>query len=512
MTISNIVIVGGGTAAWATAHQFINKTNSSVKIKVVNTPEIPIIGVGESTTGRFYDLINLKNNVTGLNENEFLKETESTYKIGIKHSDWRKVGEHFYSPIGDNYENELKYPHRDYDYMRVYHVATEQPYTNTFQSALMHENKLHIVDGKDVFKDVHGAPIAYHLDTFKVGQYLKRKAINCKDRCEYIEGKVIHFTMNENGFVKSIITEDGIEVEGDLFVDCTGFARSLIGKIYDNKFISYEKELLVNRALNFNIKHDNDTIIPNYTHAWAQKYGWLWQIPTQKRMGCGYVFSDNHTTPDEAKDEIENVLGKKIDIQRDISFKSGRLEKLWIKNVISTGLSSGFVEPLEATSIHATTIQITHFIENYYKQDMPFECEILHKKYNKEMTDMWDHIKDFIVFHYVTPRKDTDFWIEASKEERRSDRLREMMRLWKYRMPRVVDYISDKNNNFYHIGNVLWYQIAIGMKTLSPTLAKKELLDYNLYDYSYNKFLEVTNFVKDKVNKSITTNEYYSKL
>ena len=512
MSISNIVIIGGGTAAWATAHQFINKTNNDVKITVVNTPEIPIIGVGESTTGRFYDLINLKNNITGLNEEEFLKETESTYKIGIKHSDWQKIGEHFYSPIGDNYTNETMYPHEDYDYMRVYHIATEQPYTQTFQSKLMHENKLHIVDGEDVFKNKKGAPIAYHLDTFKVGQYLKKKAIECQHRCEYVNGKVVNFTMDTNGYLKSVITENNVEIEGDLFVDCSGFARILIDKIYTNKFISYENNLLVNRALNFNIKNKSDQTIKNYTHAWAQKYGWLWEIPTQTRMGCGYVFSDNHTTPDKAKEEIENVLGEEIEIQKDIKFKAGRLEKMWIKNVLSTGLSSGFVEPLEATSIHATTIQITHFIENYYKQDMPFECETLQKKYNQEMNQMWDHIRDFIVYHYITPRNDTDFWIESNKTERRSERLNDMLEMWKYRMPRVVDYISDKNNNFYHIGNVLWYQIAIGMKMFNPTIAKNELLSYGLWDYSENKFKEVSKFVDTKIKNSITTNEFYNKL
>ena len=511
MNITSIVIIGGGTAAWATAHQFLNKTNYDVKIKVVNTPEIPIIGVGESTTGRFYDLINLSGNRTGLNEEEFLKETESTYKIGIKHSDWHTVGKSFYSPIGDNYENELKYPHEDYDYMRIYHIATEQSYNKTFQSRLMHENKLHIVDGHDVFKGTKFAPIAYHLDTFKVGQYFKRKALE-QERCEYIEGKVVDTELNSDGYVTSIKTDTGQKIEGDLFVDCSGFARVLIDKVYDNKFVSYENELLVNRALNFNIKHNENKKIPNYTHAWAQKYGWLWEIPTQTRMGCGYVFSDNYTTPEKAKEEIESVLGKEIEIQRDIKFKAGRLEKLWIKNVLSTGLASGFVEPLEATSIHATTIQITHFIENYYKQDMPFECETLHKRYNQEMTHMWDHIKDFIVYHYITPRNDTDFWIESNRVERRSERLNDMLEIWKHRMPRVVDYISDKNNNFYHIGNVLWYQIAIGMKTLNPTIAKNELLSYGLWDYSEIRFKEVSDFVEDRIDKCITTNEYYKNL
>ena len=126
MNVKHIVIVGGGTAGWTTAHQFINKTHPDTKITVVATKEIPIIGVGESTTGRFNDLITLKNNISGLNEKEFLKQTESTFKIGIKHSDWHTVGKSFYSPIGDNYSNDFKFPHEDYDNYRIYHIAIKK--------------------------------------------------------------------------------------------------------------------------------------------------------------------------------------------------------------------------------------------------------------------------------------------------------------------------------------------------------------------------------------------------
>ena len=236
------------------------------------TPEIPIIGVGESTTGRFNDLINLNPNITGVNEKEFLKETSSTFKLGIKHTDWYKKGQSFYSPIGDNYSNDYNYPHKDYDNYRIYHVADNLDYDKTYQSSLMRENKLHMMkDGRSVYAEEIN--VAYHLDTYKVGQYLKRKAINTK-KCKYIDDQVVSFKQNNMGIVTSLKTKKGKTIKGDLFIDCSGFAKVLIDKVEKNHWISYENNLLVNSALNFN--YVSDEPIRNYTHAWAQKYGWLW--------------------------------------------------------------------------------------------------------------------------------------------------------------------------------------------------------------------------------------------
>ena len=515
--IKNIVIVGGGTAGWSTAHHFINKTHPSTKITVVATPEIPIIGVGESTTGRFNDLIKLEPNLTGVNERDFLKETESTFKLGIKHSDWHTIGKSFYSPIGDDYSNNFRFPHLDYDNYRIYHVADKKDYSQTFQSRLMAENRLHFIDGEEVYKkymgeDAIGFPVAYHLDTYKVGQYLKRKAIAIS-KCKYIDDQVIGFKQDENGFVKYLKTKSGKNIKGDLFIDCTGFARVLIDKIEKNKWVSYKDNLLVDSALNFNYEIDEDEEIRTYTHAWAQKHGWCWEIPTQTRMGCGYVFSSQHTDFDKAHDEISKKLKhRKIKVQREIKFNTGRLEKFWVKNVLSTGLSSAFIEPLEATSIHATIMQITHFIENYYKRDMPFKCNLLQDQYNSEMTEMWDNIRDFIIFHYITPRKDTKFWKESSHKDRFSPRLKKLLEMWKHRMPRQIDYINDKNNNFYSIGNVLWYQIAIGMKLFDPKLAKKELKDYGLYNNTKNTYQSVVKTIDQHINTFVKTNEYYKSL
>ena len=511
MNIKNIVIVGGGTAGWATAHHFINKTHPDTKITVVASEEIPIIGVGESTTGRFNDLINLKENLTGVNEKEFLKETSSTFKVGIKHTDWHTKGESFYSPIGDNYSNDFKFPHEDYDNYRIYHIADKKDYSQTFQSRLMAENRLHFNQSnfKNIYDESLPIPVAYHLDTYKVGQYLKRKAI-AVDKVNYIDDQVVDFKQNNMGLVTSLKTKKGKTIKGDLFIDCSGFARVLIDKVEKNDWISYEDGLLVNSALNFN--YVSDEPIRNYTHAWAQKYGWLWEIPTQERLGCGYVFSDHFIDFDKAHDEISKVLKRKIDVQRQIKFKTGRLQKAWCKNVLSTGLSTAFIEPLEATSIHATIMQVTHFIENYFKRDMPFECEYLQEQYNSEMGQMWDNIRDFIVFHYITPRKDTEFWKESGRSHRWSTRLTKMMSMWKYRMPRQVDYINDHGNNFYNIGNTLYYQIAIGMKLLDSKVAKKELKEYGLYDVTKKHYKELCKQVDENMKEFVKTNDYYNSL
>lgn len=514
MKIKNIVIIGGGTAGWSTAHQFLNKTDNT-NITVIASKEKPIIGVGESTTGRFVDLIRLKNNLGNINEEDFLHKTGSTFKLGIKHSDWYKKGEFFWSPIGDDFHNDTFYPCYDYDFYRIFHVAEKLQYHNTFQSKLMANNKLHLVDNLDVtqtkYNQATAVQVAYHLDTYKVGQYLKEKAINTK-KVKHIEDEIVDVTKDKKGFVKSVKTKTGKVIKGDLFVDCSGFYRLLIEKEFDNKFVSYEDNLLVNRAMPFYVENEGDKPIRNYTHAWAQKHGWLWEIPTQERLGCGYVYSDNHTTPDKAQEEIEKVLGHKIQPLNDIKFKTGRLEKFWHKNVISSGLSSAFIEPLEATSIHCTILQITHFIENYWKNELPIESDLFEKQYNAEMTNMWDEIRDFIVYHYITPRKDTDFWKESSHKDRRTDNLNIKLEKWKYRMPRYIDIISPKFNNFYSLGNVLWYQIALGMRILDPKIAKKELQDYGLYDHASKIHSAISNNVEQALPNMIDSNKYFNHL
>lgn len=480
--VKDIVIVGGGTAGWITALNFLKKTFCN--ITVISSKEIPIIGVGGSTTGKLAELINVAN----INEKELLLKTNSTFKIGIKHSNWHTKGESFWSPLGVHVENENNYPHRNYDLYRIFHIANELGVENELISRCMKHSLIPMV------KFANNFHIAYHIDTYDFGQYIKKEVLK-NTRVKHIEGIVDEVNKNDNGIKNLKVNNKNIS--GDLFVDCSGFKRLLI----DNKeFKSYEDELLVNRAITFNIK---DRVINNYTHARAMNNGWMWEIPLQERKGCGYVFSDNHTTPDKVKIEIENELGREVEIQKDIKFNSGRIQNVWKGNIISTGLATGFVEPLEATSIHMTVIQINHFIENYFTHEMSFDGQ--QKQYNKDINVIWDDIKDFIRLHYISPRQDTSFWKDVSNAKI-SDSLKDRLNIWKSRMPRFADY---GRNNFYDLGNTLWYQILMGMKLLDKDIAKKELEQFGLYDYAEELYENTMKLNNQVIKQSINNNLFY---
>ena len=259
-------------------------------------------------------------------------------------------------------------------------------------------------------------------------------------------------------------------------------------------------------------KDENDPI-KTYTHVWAQKYGWLWEIPLQERVGSGYVYNDTITTPEKAQEEIETVLGHKIEPKGDIKFNSGRLKKFWNKNVLSTGLSSAFIEPIEATSIHNTILQLTYFTENYFHDGLDMSSvEDLQSSYNEQMVWMWDDIADFLTFHYISDRDDTEFWKEASSSARWSDGLKLKLKKWKTRMPRVVDYLEARIPYFYNLGDGLWYHMAFGMGLLDSKLAKHELDYYGLYEKAKSHFKSIQKFSGESVLNAATTNQFFREM
>ena len=497
MNTKHIVIVGGGTAGWLTAINLLKKT-FQIKVTVVASKEIPIIGVGESTTGMFNSVLSADSeNMPSIREADFIKETGSTFKFGIMHSCWKDGNDWFTSPLGNNFKNHRGYPAADYDFYRLYHIYVNEKLNNSnLQSQMMINGKIPLFKVDEDFKqygnlkelsntvDMRFNHHAYHLDTFKVNDFLRKYFLKAREESKHlanhIEDIITDVTQDENGFVKSVKTKQGKIIEGDLFVDCTGFKRLLISKIEENNFNSYRKQLLTNRALAFHIENKEDTDINNFTHVIAQKYGWMWDIPLQHRKGCGYVFNDQMITIDEAQKEIEEDLGHKINIQRDIKFEPGRLDKAWTKNVLSTGLATGFLEPLEATSIHMTVLQINHFLENYFTNNIDYNNESLISQYNLEVGSIWDDLRDFIRLHYQSKRKDTEFWKVASSKETLSPRLEKLLEMWKTRTPRVTDYQINSNKNFYYLGNTLWLQILMGMDLLDRNMVIKELDYFNL--------------------------------
>jgi tryptophan halogenase len=518
--INNIVIVGGGNTGWLAAATLIDRipVQANTKIILVESPDVPLIGVGESTTAQLRKLV--KNAYFLGNEEEFLRETGSTYKYGIVHSDWKTLGKKFYSPIGGDFYNETRFPNENYDYMRIYHIANNLPYDYVYQSQCMANNKIFYINGEpnNYYKDFIGesgyaflntTDVAYHLDSYKVNEYIRKKCLDTK-RISRIEATIKEVVRDSEGYVESLRLDNDQEISGDLFFDCTGFSRVL--KLEENKFNSYGDTLLLDTAIIFPEQNEDfgKTEVETYTHAKAMKYGWMFEIPLQERTGKGYNFSSKYTTPEEAKIEVEKMYGREIDVKKVIKYDPGSVDIFWDKNVISSGIASGFFEPLEATTIHASLKQVEHFIEVYYHNELDIRSnQAIKNQYNKEMKYFYQDLRDFIHFHYQNTRQDTDFWIDASSKDKLSDKLKNNFEMWKTRMPRVDDYSEGKMNNALGLGNALWLQVGMGMNLFNSNLAKKELEYYNLYNIAKNQLKNIKDFSGYCIPKSMDASKYY---
>ena len=499
----NIVIVGGGTSGWLTASTLLYKTHpkNNIKITLIESKDIPIIGVGESVTGRMRDII-LNHEHLG-DEKEFLRETGSTFKYGIKHVDWYKKGDHFISPIGSDFVNYTKFPTMDYDYIRIHHIAEKLKYELPVQNQLMLKNKLFNDEDLQYQNDS-----AYHIDAYKTGDYLRKKCLNT-GRIKRIESTIENINLNSLGGVKSLRLSNDKEIKGDFFIDCTGWSKILINKV-NGKFKSFRDNLLVNKAIIFPRPINENEVIKNYTIAKARNFGWTFDLPLQDRVGRGYVFNGDMISVDEAVEEMNDCYNEQIDVKKVIDFKSGRLENMWTKNVLAVGLSSSFVEPLEATAIHTTVLQFNHFMEYYFNNNLNMYEKKLHEQYNTYMNNYMDNVRDFITFHYISPRNDTDFWIESSSSKRWSDELNTKMDIWKNRMPRNTDYFYKGID--MNVGNSLWLQVGMGMNLFDSDIAKKELNYYGLNDRAKEVMNDILNYSTNYLKNCKTTNEYYGNL
>jgi len=519
--INKIVIVGGGTSGWATANIMIDRISpkNNTEIVLIESPEIPIIGVGESTTGQMPYTINNINHLG--DELEFLKATGSTFKYGIKHSDWAEVGKSFNSPIMPDYFNSTRFPHESYDYLRAYHVAENKSVDSFYHSQCMIYDKVFYVKGE--FNNPYPSLIsnmghnfldttsyAYHMDAYKTGDYLRKKALET-NRMQRVEATVQDVVRDDQGYITGLVIDDGSVVEGDLFIDCSGFKRVL--KTEDNEFISYADQLLVNKALIIPKQYEEDfDTVRTYTHAKAMKYGWMFEIPLQERMGRGYNFASQYISEDEAYQELVEALGEEVEVKNTISFEPGRLSRFWDRNVIFVGISSGFMEPLEATTIHITLKEVEHFMEAYYHNNIDLKNTAIKNQFNRDMSYLYDENKDFLVFHYQHTRQDTEFWRDASKPELMSEKLKSNLELWKTRTPRLIDMSDSPLDNYLLLGTVLYYQLCIGMSVLEPQMAKEELEYYDLYDLAAQEFESVKKFGQYTIARSMKAAEFYKKV
>ena len=395
--IRKIVIVGGGTAGWMTAAPLVQRLGKRCEVVLIESPEIGTVGVGEATlpTIRYY------NAALGLDEIDFIRKTQASFKLGIEFKDWGYIGNRFFHGFGDfGPKIDNRSPH-----MHWLHLARADrnipSYENWSMSTVMARNHRFAMPSPS-------SPYSYafHFDAGLYAAYLREYAV--QRGAQRIEATISEVELRaEDGYIAAVKLKDGRRIEGDLFVDCSGFRGLLIEGALHAGYDDWSDQLPCNSALA--VPCEKVEKITPYTMSSAKEAGWVWRIPLQHRTGNGHVYSNAFTTDAEAQRVLLAGLdGKALDEPRQLRFVTGRRRKSWIKNCVAIGLSAGFVEPLESTSISLIENGVGMLVQ--YFPDRDFKPELAYE-YNRYMAQRYESVRDFIILHYkLTKRSDSEFW------------------------------------------------------------------------------------------------------
>jgi tryptophan halogenase len=439
----NIVVVGGGTAGWLTALT-MNKIIKNKTITLIESDSIGILGAGEGSTPNFPELIK----ILDIDYSDFMNKTKSTHKLGISFENWNGDGKKYMHPFTAE--------KGDFDWT----IFNGKNIANEYLGYLFKNN----IDIDDVVLSnkmawenktpSHMNMYGYHFDANIVAKYFREVAES--RGIKRIEGIVTNFVKDSNDNISTIKFENNDTIENiDFLFDCSGFNRLVIGKEYNTNWKSYEDKLFVNTAMPFFLPQSKTEINP-YTRAIAMKYGWMWMIPLQHRWGCGYIFDDKYINSEEAKKEVEEFFGYDIETNRTIKFNAGRFEKTWQGNCIAIGLSSGFTEPIEATSIFTAVNQLALVSEERINTFLSGNTKI-REDYNLAFSMINDDVSDFLQFHYFTKRKDTPFWKDYFFKSYKTSKLKKKINLWKTQTPKLVDFMYES------FGLANWLLVGIGL-------------------------------------------------
>jgi tryptophan halogenase len=481
-----ISVVGGGTAGWISA-LFAQRFFPESEITVIETSNIDIIGVGESTTPAIVDMFDF----LGISVSELVTNCGATIKNSIKFTNWNGDkrsyyhGFDVYDPNLHFFSHSKKSMYSEYDLNWPFHksfLAVNELFNGKnlddihFSSVLSRKNKVPFIfnDQKTsnqsaIYHFDRPAMFALHINARLLAAYLK--TVGANREIKLIDSKVTGQNLDDKGYVASLNLENGMTIESDFVFDCTGFARIFVDKLYKSQMKSFKNFLPVKKAIPFFIENKKST--PPYTEALSMKNGWMWKIPVEGRFGCGYVFDSDYITPDQAYEEVCETIGTSPEVPKVISFEPGYFRTPWNKNVLSVGLSSGFIEPLEATSIWIITISLSFFTEHIAGFTHKDEKSI--SEYNEEFNKAVDSISSLVRLHYQCKRADSDFWKEFRNKNTLPDRLAKILDIYKYRLPSTLE------KNLYHLFPVeSWFTVSAGNQIFTRETVEKEYSSYNV--------------------------------
>ena len=414
-----IAIVGGGTAGFVAA-LILKQTYPNYFVDIIKSDKIGTIGVGEGSTEHWREFMDF----VGITHADVITKCDATYKGGIHFQNW--CDKDYIQLVEGNYTAKYADNHIMYSYL-----ASQDVDPIELVLPLVRNNQIFVPEDK--FESViEPVTSQYHFNTHKLNEFLTTLS---KERGIRIYDDVIkEVNIDDNGNIDTIVGNTIYNY--DFYIDCTGFSRLLINKL-GAKFNSYSEHLKMNSAIVFPTENED---YPMWTVARAMDAGWMFRIPVWGRKGNGYIFDKNFITPEQAKAEVEEHLGHTVEVGKHIEFEAGALDTPWINNCCAIGLSSSFVEPLEASSI-GTSIQqsflLASRIFNYSQADINL--------YNKNFNAIMENIRDFILLHYLTDREDTPFW-KSCKDIQLPDSLKQHLEMFKNRMPVNSDFghLSDK--------------------------------------------------------------------
>ena len=471
--VKKVAVVGGGTAGFVAA-LILKRTYPTLTVDVIRSKKIGTIGVGEGSTEHwsvFMDYV-------GIQTAELINECDSTFKTGIMFEDWatkpylQSVHDPFVADqlgvpiayaklIGENVDPRDLTGDYLWDNMTPFNKFMEERPNDTGVSQ-------------------------YHFNTKKLNDFLTRKAEEMG--CTVVDDEITDVVVSEWNKIESISSVKE-KYEYDFYVDCTGFAKLLIGQL-GAQWQSYSKYLKMKEAIVFPTPEEDE--IPLWTLAKAMNAGWLFRIPVQGRKGNGYIFDSDFITAEEAQREAESYLGHGVEVAKNIKFDPGALDRPWISNVCAIGLSASFVEPLEASSIGTSINQsflLAQRIVNYNQESID--------RYNDEVGAIMDNIRDFIALHYITDRRDTPFWQEVATTPL-PESLEKNLRMWKTRMPTTDDMTSYTRKVLFNEYNYAIVMHGLGLFDNAKILQQYEMMPEGAKQHVESSIQHKLNFDRTK--------------
>jgi 2-polyprenyl-6-methoxyphenol hydroxylase-like FAD-dependent oxidoreductase len=410
--LTRIVIVGGGTAGWIAAAPLArmlcrpDAPQEHCEVTLVESAEIGTVGVGEATL----PTIQFFNQLLGIDEADFVRKTHASFKLGIEFKDWGRLGNRFFHGFGGFGPAIHNRPLWAY-WLRLRELDPGLPSYEEWSTATMMARSQRFTLPQPGEPSVSNSfDYAYHFDAALYGAYLRDYAL--RHGARRIEGTIVSVeTSEENGFVTAVHLRDGQRIEGDLFIDCSGFRALLIGGAMNSPYEDWSHWLPCDRALAVPCKR-TDPMTP-YTTSTARSAGWQWRIPLQHRTGNGLVYCSSHLGDDDAAQLLlANLDGEALDEPRQQRFVTGRRKQAWVRNVVAIGLSSGFLEPLESTSIQLIMDGISRLTA--LLPDRSFSPKLA-DEFNRQMAYRYESVRDFIILHYkLGERRATAFWRDCA--------------------------------------------------------------------------------------------------